>query len=231
MKKLLALMLALMLVFSMFACSSTGDADGENGKKKSAEDEAKETVDAFMSDLVDFKFDGIENYFVNPDSLPESITNLDMNTSLEAAMSTLPPEMSSFRADFEKIFNDVIDKAKADFSYEIKEIKKGEDKDTYVVTVALTMPNLDEDFESFLGDFLNEEAVTEIAMRLISEGKITASTTEEEMYAVIIPEVVALFEKALDTVEFEVSTSDKDLVVVEDDGKWLIDAEASDFAE
>ena len=172
MKKLISLFLTLTLALSMTACGSS---------KKDAQEAAQGFMDAFIK----LDYDGIKEYIDDETAIPESIKNLDADKVVES----LPAELSEYSEDFESIFNDVIKKATDDMSYEIKGIEKN-NKD-YEVTVEVTLPDFENiDIESVIGEQLNEEAMTNLLMEMISSGEITDFTDQKAIMDVLIPKIV-----------------------------------------
>ncbi len=220
MKKLLSLILALVLVFGVAACSLFGNP----------EQEATETAESFMDCLVNLEFDELGRYVVDEDALPPEITELDIDAEFKKALGDLPAEMTAYEADFEKIFDAIVNKIKEGLSYEIKSIDRN-DFEGYTITVALTSPDFDTvDFDTVFSDIADEGALSDIILQMTNEGKITASSTEQEIIDLVMPEVIKLMEDAILDIEFDVTTEEEDLVIVKtDDGEWLIDVEKSDF--
>lgn len=224
MKKLLALLLAFALVFSVTACSLF-----DNPEKDRAA--VEETVKGFMDAYTAFEFDKLENFVVNKDDLSEKVAEVNMTAAFDEVMKDLPSEMAPYRQDLQKIFDDTINKVKSGLSYEITGIERSEDGDNYTVSISLTIPDFESiDFNAAFSDVASEAVLTNVLKEMIDSGKVTANTTQQEMIALLMPEVVKLIESAINDIEFEVVTEESKLVVVEtDDDAWLIDLENSNF--
>lgn len=215
MKKILSLMLALVLVFSMTAC---GVGEKEN------EEAAKNVVESFLSAVSNLEMDKLKDYVVDEDEIPEEFAEM----SIDKVMSEMPEEMEPYSEDFKKLFGGLFDKVKDKIEYEIKDVTKEED-DKYAVSVELTMPKLDDvDIESVVEENISEEDLTAIAMRLFAEGRITVNSTQQEIMDVLMPDVINALEDVFDGIELETETEEKEFVVVKtEDDKWLIDAKES----
>ncbi len=215
MKKILSLMLALVLVFSMTAC---GVSEKEN------EEAAKNVVESFLSAVSNLEMDKLKDYVVDEDEIPEEFAEM----SIDKVMSEMPEEMEPYSEDFKKLFGGLFDKVKDKIEYEIKDVTKEED-DKYAVSVELTMPKLDDvDIESVVEENISEEDLTAIAMRLFAEGRITVNSTQQEIMDVLMPDVINALEDVFDGIELETETEEKEFVVVKtEDDKWLIDAKES----
>ncbi|MBR3848398.1 MAG: hypothetical protein IKM21_03805 [Oscillospiraceae bacterium] len=224
MKKFLALLLALTLAFSTVSCSLFA-----NPEKDKAEVEA--TVKSFMDAYIALNFDGLDQYVVNKEDLAAKLAEVDLTAAFDTAMNDVPAEMEPYRQDLQKIFNDTIEKLKSKFSYTMVDAVRSEDGNEYTVTVDLNVPDSD---SANLGDVFSEsanrEAITGIINEMISSGKITQSTTQDEMLALLMPEVMKLVETTINNLEIDVITHQGTLIVTKaDDGKWLIDLEKSEF--
>lgn len=219
MKRFLSLALALMLVFSLVACSSDEETTGKKGKND--KDAVEETVTSFMDAYVNLEFDSLKDYVVDENSIPSEFADLNIDAAFNTMMAEMPAEMAPYSDDFKGFFDNIIGKMKEDLTYEIKEIEKLEDEDGYNVTVSVTIPEVDDfDFDSILG----EDELSTVLSDLLSSGKINENMTEQEMMDVMVDAILNYANNAISNVEFETSTDDMELAVVKaDNGEWLIE--------
>ncbi len=234
MKKLLALFLALMLAFSVSACSLFG-GDKEDSKKTTKNDKeaVEETVNAFMGAFVDFNFAELKNYVVDEKSIPKDLANLDFDDYIDEAMEDFPPELSAYEDDYRGLFDAMIDKVKSEFTYEIEEVEQVGKEDKYEVTIDVTMPDFENiDIADTLEDTFSDDAFATILSDLLASGKITENSTEDEILDLVVDEVIDLCTDTINDLEFKTTTEELDLTVVKtDDGEWLIELEADDFSD
>lgn len=236
MKKLMALLLALVLSFSLVACGKNTEKDDTKEETKATDkaekdiEEATAVVEDFMDALMDLDAKKAAKYIDDEDAIPEEFSQYSdaLDDVLEGMMSGLPAEVEAYRDDIEsrmKGFMDkVVAKAKDVMDYEITDVEK--DGDNYVFTVSLTAaddasdPFADLDIETFLA---------EKATEWYEDGTITDSSTEEDLFELMIPAMFDYMEEALDDVELETTTNSTELVVVPDGNDWIISADESDL--
>ena len=213
MKKLLALILALICVLSTTACGSISQED--------AEKTAKTFLDAYM----DLDKDKIEDIVDNPDKL-EAI--IDYDAKKKEAMETLPENLKAYEANYEEFFDAVFEKMKSKMSYTIKDTVVNGSEAT--VTAEIVIPNTESfDAKAVLSERLNDEAIKKMVTELAKEGKITKDSTKDEILDLIMPLMIDQMVETVDDINFETETLTKDLVVYKKDGKLLINAEKSDL--
>ena len=82
MKKILALVLALMCAFSFASCGKS-ETKSEETVKKTPEQEATDTINGFMTALTSFDFEDMKKYVANTDVLPEDIRQFDIKALLK----------------------------------------------------------------------------------------------------------------------------------------------------
>ena len=225
MKKFLALLLAVVCTMSMVACGGTG---------KDTSAGAEKVVESFMDAFCDLDMDKVKDYVVDENDIPEEIANLDLSAGIKKIMEEMPSEAEAYASDFEKVFNDLIEKLKKSLSYKIKKTEKAEED--YIVTVELTVPDPEKmesiDMESLFAESLDETALNDMLMKMLAEGKISENSTEQEILDLIMPELIKIVKNVFDSIELETITKDVEIVVVQtEDGKWLVDAQKSNLDE
>lgn len=215
MKKVLSLVLVLVLACGLFA----GCGDSDNKEK------AIEAAEKFMDAYVALDADAIKELVVDEDDLPDGIKEFDF----DAAMGELGG-VEGFEEELKEILDIVIDKAKKKMSYEVEEVE--ENDGVFTVTVkAKVVDEVSEEFQEIVSEELSEEKMMEIAYGLIESGKITESTTEDELLSLILEEAFDLMKKVVSEIDFETREATYKIVVVEKDGKWLVDAKESDIED
>ena len=224
MKKLLSILLTFVLMFTLAACSILGNTK-DNTK------DVEKTVTSFLDAFTNLELDGIEEYFVDGNKLPEAITEFDVDSVLEEMTASMSEELSAYAADFESIIIDMINKMKEKLSYEIKSIERADKGNEYIVSFDLTTPDVDNvDFEAIITEKMNETVMNDMIMKMFEEGTISETTSQEEMMDLIMSEVLPVIRDTVTTIDYDVTTEEKELIVIEsEDGKWLIDAERSDL--
>lgn len=243
MKKLMALLLALVLSFSLVACGKNTEKDdtkeetkatdkAEKDDKKDAEEEATAVAEGFMDAFMDLDAREAGKYIDDVDAIEDTIDGLK-DAFLDGMMSELPSEFDELEAigidveaKLDELADAVLDKFKDDMSYEIIDTEK--DGDDYIFTVEMTIPSgvEDVDYETEMADLLSEENLTALAEQWKEDGIIDDNTTEEEAAELLIDE---LFSRLVDIIEFTTSSTEAELVVVQDGNDWVVDAKESGF--
>jgi len=228
MKKLLSLILALSLTLSLAACGGKGEdkaKDEPNEKKEvkadkkelKGEDAARDAAENFFDAFCDFDFEEAEKYFDG--EIPSDVKGA-YSMALDEMLAGMPAEMSAYKSDFEDIFNDLIEKMKKSVSYKITDVEG--DGDEYIVSVELTMPDMESvDFDSVMSSSMEEELMT-LVMEYAESGKITESMSEDEMMEIIMPELIKIIKNAFNDMDFETTTDSGEITVAEIDGEWLV---------
>ncbi|MBQ2696475.1 MAG: hypothetical protein IJF61_04155 [Clostridia bacterium] len=212
MKKLIALLLAVICAFSLVACAGGGN-----------EAKATKSMENFLNALKDLDVDGMKAAVDDPDALPESLENLDIDN----IMKTIPSELSAYSEDFKGVITALYDRAKSHIAYDIKNVEENDDE--FVFTVEVTMPEFNTDFQNLFTNSLDEDALMNIALDLYSSGKITPSSTQSEVMDALMPEVVKIMNDTINDIEIKTTTAEKEFVVVEEDGEWLVSVKKSDL--
>ena len=240
MKKLLTGILALTLVFSLTACGENKDnkddkkeetKQTEVSKEKEADpkEAAKETVDNFMKAFSKMDSDMMAKH-VDGD-LPESISSIDFAAIKDETVNSLPEELSAYKPQFGDMFDSLIDKMLATIDYDILSVE--EDGDNMIAKVEITMAdfaNLETVLNEALQTGLNEKFM-EIAQEALDSGALTDDSTEQEIMDYIMPKAIDLIEDILaDKINgLDKVTEEAEFTLAEVDGKWLIDANSTDF--
>ena len=223
MKRLLALLLALVCVISMVACS------GEKAKKAEeetvTEEDAREVAEGFMDAYVQLDVDGMKKYIDDPavldDELGEGFDIEAMIDELVEESVAENPELESIKEEMRSLMSTVMYKYIGTLSYEILDVE--EDDGTFTYTVELTIPDENTDMSEYME--LDEEAYASLIMEGISNGTIT---TTEDVYSVIF----GAMEEKIAEIEFDTTTKEVKLVVREVDGELKVIAEeSSEFTE
>lgn len=213
MKRVLSLLLVLVCTVSFTACGG--------------EKQAKEAADGFMQAFVKLDGEAMAQYVDDPSEIQEAFENFDV----DAIMETLPAELEPYFGHFEGFMNDVVGMMKNELSYEIKEIKKNGDEFIAIVDVTYPSAVLDDDFdiEGVLGESLGDNIGNEIIMELFNSGEISLASTEEEIMNLALPKVFERLKESLKEILKDVETQEIELVIIEENGKWLVNAEKSEF--
>ncbi len=227
MKKLLSLLLALVLTFSLAACG--GGAGDKNSKVNDSKEEATEVVEGFMDAYIDFDFADLEDYVDDFSDLPEEIQELDFSSALDEIIDEMPDGLSAYRDDWEDVFNRLFDIAKECMDYKITDVNE-ESKDEYIFTVDLTVPDFESvDFDSLVTNAMSEDTMMDLVTMGQASGELSEAPTEEEIMAFLAPTIIQKINDALYDVEFETESQEIELVVVEENNEWMIDASKSDL--
>ena len=218
MKKILALVLALMCAFSFASCGKS-ETKSEETVKKTPEQEATDTINGFMTALTSFDFEDMKKYVANTDVLPEDIRQFDIKALLK---ENIPAELSDYTKEFEAFAQNIFDKLSSEMSYKIK--KTSQDGDGYVFLIELTAPDFEKiDLETTLAQKLTEDAINGIVDDLIASGDITDATTEEEVLPLIVPPMFELMNQAVAELSLETEITEEEFSVKKDGGKWFVD--------
>lgn len=213
MKKLLCLLLAMVMCFSLVACSS------EEGAGSDSAAEAEKALVGFMDALCDFDADAMVDYVVDPDAIPEEIKNVNVET----LMATMPEMLAEYEDDFRDVFTALVEKFTSGIKYEIKDSEEVDEG--YAFTLDVSMPEGNP--ADSLQDLFTEETLTELVMEKVSSGEIALDSSEEEIMAAVMPALFDMMNKEIESMEFEIETTEKEIIVSEVDGEWLVDIDAN----
>lgn len=208
MKKILAIILMLVRVFSVTACGSI------------SADEAEATVKTFLDGVTNLDADMIKTAIDDPAKAGEFA---EFDTKLDELKSTMPETTKPYEENINKLFDAVVEKVKSEMSYTIKETRVEGDK--AIVTVDVVMPDFDKfDGAALLSGITDQSAIATLMQKLLLEGKITQSMSQEDMMALLIPALIDSAAESIDSVELESTTKTVDLTVYEKDGVLVIKA-------
>jgi len=229
MKKLIALLLALMCAFSLVACNKVEDGKDAAANSEAAvnkEDEAKKTVDNFFKALQDLDVDAVKDTVVDPDAVKLNFDGMTVDEM--AAAMPLVDELSAYEAEYKDVLAVFIDAFKAKIEYKIGDTK--EKDDTVVVSAEVFLPDFNAaDVRNILEEGFSSENYTAILEELAASGKISESSTQEEIWDAAVPIALGEIEDEFKNFNFKGETEKLEIIVVEKDGKWLIDYEKSDL--
>ncbi len=227
MKKLLSILLTLALALSLSACSSYekyGVGDYEKNYANDEEREVCEVAESFLESWQDWNFATLKNYITRPEKLIGYTWDIHLNTMIEEQLGGIPSEYIAHSRDLKEAYTNLLVRGRNEMTYEIKQIEKNSD-DAYTLTITVTEADVVTAFRE-----QHEKDQKTLLEDLKNAGTITDDMTETEQNRIFVPENVKLFMKIADTIEFELNATDKKLIVVKKDGKWLVDFNASDFA-
>lgn len=231
-KKLLCILLAGMLLFALAACGDGESASKSKGTTaKSAEDEVREVVDGFFENVFTLNMDEASKFLASgsEQDLPFKSRDDLMNKAFEAmeeGAGEMAEALEPYRDDLKDLFNHVIDGMVDKMTYEIEDCKADGDKATAKVKTTIVTGNpfeslnfddIDFDFESYLAD-------------LAAGGKISESSSMEEMMGAIMPKILEVLTDTIDTrlEDIETETEEEEIELVKEDGKWYITDESGD---
>ncbi len=238
MKKLLTGILALTLVFSLTACGENKDnkddkkeetKQTEVSKETDPKEAAEETVKDFMDAFCELDTKEMAKYIDG--ELPEEFSDFNFDAVKEETINSLPEELGAYKTQFGDMFDSLIDKMLATINYDILSVE--EDGDNMIAKVDITMA----DFNA-LEDALNNALSTdfsakfvEIAEEAMANGDLTDDSTEQEVIEYLLPKAIDaigdILEKEIDSLER--TTEEAEFTLTEVDGKWLIDADSTEF--
>lgn len=217
MKKLLALMLAVACLFALTSCGGL------------SEDDAREVAEKFMNAYMEMDADTIKKLADDKDELPEEILDFKgWDAEKEEIMENLPAELSGYTKDMEKIVDTVIDKALDAMDYKITKVKEVEGGFEVSVEINAINGAMGDSFGEILTDSMDQSAMMQLVTKLMQEGKISVTSSQEDMMKVLMPEIIKIIGDAVEKIEFEIETKDVVLFVYEnEDGEILINVDKS----
>lgn len=209
-------------------------ADKEETTEVDGAKESKKVAEEFMAACIAFDLKKMVDYVGEDDS---DLPFKDLADAKKTLIDELGEDesMKDFAEEFEGIIDSMFKSMTDAMSYEIEEGKKvvtnNGEKYVYPVTLNLIAEDTDVDtqFEELMEDSMSEEAMQELALELLEEGKITESSSEEEIMKAVFDAILPKMEEAVEKLEWETTSTEGEIVVVEKDGKWVIDVEESTF--
>ena len=124
----------------------------------------------------------------------------------------------------------IIDNMANSISYELSEGRQTGD-DTFTFDTKLIMfdsQTADTAFEQQLANAMTQEKLMELVTELMNNGTITESSTEEELYAVLIPTILDIAIEAIQNVKLPTQTISGKLTVNVKNGALLVDLDHKD---
>ena len=234
MKKLLSILLAFVLMFSLVSCGEIKDSDNKEKfknqevkkeEKKTDKQLVEETVKGFFDDLSELNFGGMKSYLSDSTSLPEEFNAYNLDELVDETFSSLPAEAQGYidEGTVKTYIESVLNKMKGYISYEIADITKANDEE-YKAVVNLTLPDPESsNANEVLGEYMTEEGTMTLLQQLYEEGTITEESTQDEILGALMLKIFTVATEAIDEVEFKTVTNSAEYIVVKNDaGKWLI---------
>lgn len=220
MKRLLSSLMALAMMFSFSACSTSANASKTNQLTNNLtqdEKDAKEVVESFLKATKAGEVDSLQDYCTAKYAEENEFEDVaDQFSALyeEVSDADVSDELKQSFSDFMKtVFDNLIR------DYEIKDVKTKDD--TIKVKVSMEGANLDElnsiDFESILEE-IQDDFIE----------KAEEADTPEKQEEVLNEFAKAFFDKIGQTIsEMESETLKSTFTLINEDGEWLIDKEVS----
>ncbi|MBR2973392.1 MAG: hypothetical protein IKC41_04165 [Clostridia bacterium] len=211
--KSLCLVLVLCLALAFAGC----------GNREAAAQEAKTTVTSFMDALINLDMQEAAKYVDDPAALGElDIANLSAST-IDTVIEN-NPAMQPYKDKFVPIFDKALAKAKEVCKYEIT--SEEDDGVDFIYTINLTTPGdgskTEEALKNAMAEYLTQDGLMKLMNDLLASGKISASSSEDDILNVAFDAITGKVLEALDTIEIETKTEEMNVTVSETDGKWLV---------
>lgn len=212
-KKSFCLVLAFCLALAFAGC-------GDNAQDAT---EAKTTVTAFMDALVDLDMPEAAKYVDDPALIDSLGLNDISGMALEEAIKQ-NPGLAPYKEKFMPIVEKSIEKAKQVTSYQILSEEKV--ADGYVYKVSLTAPEdstaAEEQLKKSMEEYSTEEGAMKLITELLSSGKITMDSTQDEIINATFDIMVVKIIEALDNITFETKTEEIAVSVSKTGDKWVV---------
>ena len=124
----------------------------------------------------------------------------------------------------------IIDNMASSISYELSEgSQTGDDTFTFDTKLIVFDPKTaNTAFEQQLANAMTQEKLMELVTELMNNGTITQSSTEEELYAVLIPTFLDIAIEAIQNVELPTKTISGKLTINVKNGALLVDLDHKD---
>ncbi len=214
-RKTFCLILALCLALAFAGC----------GNNEQDAQEAKAAVTGFMDAVVNLDMQEAAKYVDNP----EVINNLGLNDISGQAIDMAiqqNPVIAQYKDKFIPIVEKSIEKAKQVSSYEI--LAEETVSSSFVYTVNLTTPDdataTEEQLRKSMEEYTTEEGIMKLMNELLASGKITMSSSQEEITNATIDALIAKMIDAMDKITFETETEEIKVSVSKTGDKWLVNA-------
>ena len=206
MKKLLALLLAIICAFSLVAC------DGK--------EEATLAAEGFLQELSKLNVEGMTPYFESEEVANEFLKDI----SYETLMSNMPAEVAGFENEIKDFYSSIMTKISENISCEIIDVQK--DKTGFLFKLNTKMPDFDNiDLESKLTEALDEKELENMIMDMLSKGEISISSSQEDIVKKVMPVMFEKFEEVINNIEFDTVEEETGLKMIKKDDKWIVDTQ------
>lgn len=228
MKKLLALLLALSCAVSLAACKKSKVDGGKPAPEKTDEQLATEAAEGFLDALVDLDYDGMAEYVDDASVIPEEFKDFNADELTKTMTEGQGPEFEPFTEDLKGLSEDIIGVIKDNMSYKITSTEK--DGDNYIITAEMSICDFDSvNFDSIVEENFKEEDLNKMLMELLASGKISADSSQEEILAIIMPDMIKAMRDGVKNMDVTSTTEEYKLTVSEIDGEWLVNSDLSDI--
>ena len=199
MKKLLALLLAIICAFSMVAC------DG-------GEEEATLAAEGFLQELCKLNVEGMTPYFESEEVAKEFLKDI----SYETLMGNMPAEVAGFENEIKNFYSTIMTKISENISCEIIDVQK--DKTGFLFKLNSKIPDFDNiDLESKLTEALDEKEIENMIMDMLSKGEISISSSQDDILEKVMPVMFEKFEEALNNIECDTVEEETGLKMIKKD--------------
>lgn len=223
-KQMLCVLLAVVMVLALAACGSNG-----GGSKETVPPD--KVVEAFMDAYLAMDFQTATTYLDDASVLKDAVEYDSAKQGFLDDFVGQTPEMEPYRDDFEEFFDHMMQSIMDSIQYKI--ISTDVDGSNATVKIQVDAPDFDSiDMDAAMESVTGEDALMKILMPLIEDGTLTQNSTQEEMYDILVPEMIRLMTEAMDEAIANADPSESgedDFHLVQKDGKWIIDTEKSDI--
>lgn len=226
MKKIIITILTLAVILSSTACTKTENPIKDSTQSQSTKNtkEAEKTAKNFMDKICELDIDGAKEYIINPEDIPQKITNLSsLKEYAEKNAKQLPEELKQYEKDFSELFTTATTYISDVISYKVTD-SEAEDNKVFVEVDLITPA--EEEFEN-IGEKISKDAkekINSIAEEAFYSGKLTETSTDEETLKLVMPE---LFNYLNDYIKdfiknTKTESTEIELVLEKINGQWKI---------
>ena len=222
---------------SVPAGGSTDESAGETNSKEDAssepedvfgEEDARELLEGCMDAFLAFDTDTLKSYCHDSDDFSSSGFLQFEKLGKGDFGDIFGEDMALFAGHEDKVqamMQALVDKMKASMSYEVGACEHPNET-TYLFEVDVTVVDPDTVgtlFTQQLSESFSQEAMTELVLELFANGTITESTSETELYSILIPIILDMMTEALMGVEFPTTVISGQFAVTQKNDVWLND--------
>ena len=224
MKKIFLTFLTLILILSSTACNKTEEINSVQSQAEKDKKEAKKVVTNFMNELCELDIEDAKEYVLNPEDIPQKITEIaSLTDSTESLLKQLPESLKKYKDDFSELFDTATDSISDTLSYKITKSKTEDDK--ILIDIDLITPPQSE-FENIKENISIQakEQMKIIAEEAFYDGKLSENSTDDETLKVVMPK---LFTHLNDYIEnhienLQTESTSIELTLTKKNGKWKI---------